>query len=231
VNLFSRDCDRSVLFLRLSRITCLHSSSLIPTDIYTTCFLLLGWRQLDSVQSHMPLQSVWTSALLILATITICCWAHSPALHHRHITPSINCSASAPPVLSYHIHVVYDIFDDGQVAAAGELRELARERFHNDVGPDCDCLGPQPDPDGFNCRYNDGILCFILDHPLNETLRGTFSLFCVISCVLFVCVCFVCSLQGFSSQPPRSHLPSNRQVVLSPAVNGPCLYLYHTSCL
>jgi hypothetical protein len=71
----------------------------------------------------------------------------------------VNCSA-APAVLSYHIHVVYSLTSDQQVAAAIALRASARAALAPYLGPDCDG------------RYDNGRLCMILDHPINETLAG-----------------------------------------------------------
>ncbi len=146
----------------------------LPCTAALTLSMCSGNKRITS-STNTPSHPRGMQVLLMSIALTLC-WAHAPVIHHRGLVPPVNCSASAPPVLSYHVHVVYNIFDDGQVSAAGALRDLARRHFHNDVGPDCDCHGPQPDPDGMNCRYDDGILCFILDHPINETLHGALSL-------------------------------------------------------
>lgn len=79
--------------------------------------------------------------------------------HSTFYSKKVEC-ASAPPVLSYHVHIVYDLYDDTQVQEAMALRESAREVFAPLLGTDCDG------------RYDNGRLCMIDDHEFNTTLAG-----------------------------------------------------------
>lgn len=101
-------------------------------------------------------------AIATLAASIMSALAHSP---FEYSALDVNCSAP-PSILSYHIHIVYSLTDDQQVAAAEELRALAREAFKDYLGPDCSCAS---DPD---CRYDNGRLCLIYDHGANESLSG-----------------------------------------------------------
>lgn len=89
--------------------------------------------------------------------------AHSASMHHA--VTDVNCSAP-PDILSYHVHIVYSVTDDEQIKRASELRDAARSAFAPYLGPDCVCA---TDPD---CRYDNGRLCLIYDHGINETLNG-----------------------------------------------------------
>ena len=55
---------------------------------------------------------------------------------------------------------MYSLTSDVQITAAIRLRDSAREFFRPYLGADCDG------------RYDNGRLCMILDHPINETLVG-----------------------------------------------------------
>lgn len=55
---------------------------------------------------------------------------------------------------------VFSLTSDVQVAAAIALRDRARAAFAPYLGADCDG------------RYDNGRLCLIYDHPINETLAG-----------------------------------------------------------
>ena len=82
--------------------------------------------------------------------------AHSPPL------PPVNCSHN-PAVLSYHMHILYDVLDKSQVAAALSFREDARKQFEGLTGPDAQCA-----LDHDTCRYDQGRLAFIDDHALDN---------------------------------------------------------------
>ena len=82
--------------------------------------------------------------------------AHSPPL------PPVNCSHN-PAVLSYHMHILYDVLDKSQVAAALSFRDDARKQFEGLTGPDAQCA-----LDHDTCRYDQGRLAFIDDHALDN---------------------------------------------------------------
>lgn len=64
--------------------------------------------------------------------------AHAhPTLYPRVGGRDVDC-AHAPAVLSYHIHVVYSLNNDDIVAAAEQLRNIARGQFAQYLGQDCD---------------------------------------------------------------------------------------------
>ena len=97
-----------------------------------------------------------------LATTILAALLAGTALAHPTRYPGrasdVNCTA-APPVLSYHIHIVFTLSDQ-QIASATALRDAARTYFAPYLGADCDG------------RYDNGRLCLIYDHPINETLDG-----------------------------------------------------------
>ena len=69
------------------------------------------------------------AAAALLASVS----AHStkyPALG------DVNCTGP-PAVLSYHIHIVFSLTSDVQIAAAIALRDLARKAFAPYTGDDC----------------------------------------------------------------------------------------------
>jgi len=105
----------------------------------------------------------FTSFLLATAALVALCHAHPQVLPAG--TPAPDCNTAAP-ILSYHVHIVYDCMSSSQVSRAVALQRLARKRFAELTGPDASCAS---DPD---CRYDNGHLAFILDHPLNTTLAG-----------------------------------------------------------
>jgi len=72
---------------------------------------------------------------------------------------SVNCSAPAT-IMSYHIHIVFSIMDDGQIQRAEDLRSQAREYFAPMLGEDCDG------------RYDEGRLCLIYDHNITQPGPG-----------------------------------------------------------
>ena len=78
---------------------------------------------------------------------------------YPHAPADVNCS-NAPPVLSYHMHVVFSLTSDVQVAAAIALRNAARAHFAPYLGADCDG------------RYDNARLCMILDHNITQPLVG-----------------------------------------------------------
>jgi len=92
-------------------------------------------------------------ALLVLVTLASCHPTRYPN------TAYVNCSAP-PEILSFHIHIVYMLTDDGQIERADALRSTARDYFSDLLGPDCDG------------RYDNGVLCLIYDHDINDTLHG-----------------------------------------------------------
>ena len=111
-------------------------------------------------------QRVSTALLVLAAALALCgrpAGAHPQALPKG--VPRPDCDAAAP-ILSYHVHIVYDCMDAKQVADAIALQNLARKRFAGLTGADASCA---TDPD---CRYDNGRLAFILDHELNTTLAG-----------------------------------------------------------
>lgn len=76
-----------------------------------------------------------------------------------HAVGKLSCSLpNPPPVISYHIHVVFDASDPVALDQAIALREAARAQFAPLLGEDCDG------------RYDNGRLCLIYDHRINETL-------------------------------------------------------------
>mmetsp|Transcript_12310 Transcript_12310/g.31235 ORF Transcript_12310/g.31235 Transcript_12310/m.31235 type:complete len:235 (-) Transcript_12310:137-841(-) len=68
-----------------------------------------------------------------------------------------NCTG-IPKILSYHVHIVYDLYSENQVNAALAFREQTRKDWADVLTPDCDG------------RYDYGRVCLIYDHPLNTTL-------------------------------------------------------------
>ncbi|CAF1287283.1 unnamed protein product [Adineta steineri] len=66
-----------------------------------------------------------------------------------------------PPIISYHIHITYTLFNPPVVKEALELRNRTRQRFQDYLAPDC------------TGRYDYGYLCMIDDHDIeNTTLIG-----------------------------------------------------------
>ncbi|CAF1520832.1 unnamed protein product [Adineta steineri] len=66
-----------------------------------------------------------------------------------------------PPIISYHIHITYTLFNPPVVKEALELRNRTRQRFQDYLAPDCPG------------RYDYGYLCMIDDHDIeNTTLIG-----------------------------------------------------------
>ena len=85
----------------------------------------------------------------------------SISLAHRSLTrgpfSSVNCFGP-PEILSYHVHIVFMTTSSDQLKKAIALRDLARQEFKDLLGPDC--------PD----RFDDGRLCLIFDHPIDQVL-------------------------------------------------------------
>eukprot|EP00300_Choanocystis_sp_HF-7_P024822 c26380_g1_i1.p1 GENE.c26380_g1_i1~~c26380_g1_i1.p1 ORF type:complete len:215 (+),score=30.26 c26380_g1_i1:44-688(+) len=84
------------------------------------------------------------------------------SLAHPTLYPDlgqVNCS-EPPAILSYHVHIIYMLTSDGQIARSSALRDKARAHFNDVLGEDCDG------------RYDNGRLCLIFDHKFNETLPG-----------------------------------------------------------
>src|SRR5689334_10247889 len=87
------------------------------------------------------------------------------SLAHPALVPdagTIDC-AGPPPILSYHIHVIYLLTDDAQMQRAAAFRDEARLAFAHLVGEDC-----------YEQRRDLGRLCFMYDHPFNETFGAPF---------------------------------------------------------
>ena len=84
-----------------------------------------------------------------------------------NFTQPIDCSKGTfPPVISYHIHILYDCFAEDQVKQAIALQDQARIALKDITGKDCSCAtNPM-------CRDDHDRFCFIIDHPLNTTLEG-----------------------------------------------------------
>jgi len=94
--------------------------------------------------------------LLCVSLLLVASGAHPT--HYPNAT-TVNCRES-PEILSYHAHIVFDLMVPEHIAKAAALRNEARAAFAEYLGPDC--AG----------RYDEGRLCLIFDHPINETLRG-----------------------------------------------------------
>jgi len=94
------------------------------------------------------------------------------AFAHPSVYPlpkgSVNCS-NFPPAISYHVHIVFMLTNNKQIAAADALRDEAIEHFADITGSDHVCRGTKLDSSG---RYDNGKFCFTYDHPINETLKG-----------------------------------------------------------
>jgi hypothetical protein len=108
-------------------------------------------------------------AMLVLLVCALSATVNSHATHYPK-TRAVNCSGT-PEALSYHVHIVYDLYSVMQTQAALAFREQTRHAFADVLTPDCDG------------RYDYGRLCLIDDHPLNTTLpngpfpSGEWSLF------------------------------------------------------
>jgi len=63
-----------------------------------------------------------------------------------------------PPVISWHIHIVYMLTNPDEITGAMVLRNKTIEHFKDHLGPDC----PH--------RFDNGRLCMIIDHDFNTTL-------------------------------------------------------------
>jgi aromatic ring-cleaving dioxygenase len=92
--------------------------------------------------------------VLLLITYTLC---HSAG----YVLPKFATKLDKqPPAISYHIHVVFNLDVPEALKAAIDLREAAREKFKELLGPDCDG------------RYDNARLCLIFDHDIGEVLKG-----------------------------------------------------------
>ncbi|CAF3705108.1 unnamed protein product [Rotaria socialis] len=83
------------------------------------------------------------------------------ALKRQQSGPIRVLPSPPPPIISYHIHIVYTLFNPSSVKAALALHNLTRQQFQDYLGPDCPG------------RYDYGYLCMINDHDIeNTTLIG-----------------------------------------------------------
>merc|ERR1719272_959070 len=103
---------------------------------------------------------------LFAAGLVSLCSGHAARMP-AHITAPIDCSKGThPPVISYHIHILYDCFAADQVRDARALQAQARVALADITGKDCSCAtNPM-------CRDDHDRLCFIIDHELDTTLEG-----------------------------------------------------------
>jgi len=124
--------------------------------IYTTTLCV--------VEQEMNAKKV-SLALLVVLVVQLCA-GHPTYYPHRAATKKQTRSGSTvlpsppPPIISYHVHVTYTVFNPDVITRAMALRQVAHDAFQPFLGPDCDG------------RYDYGYLCFIIDHDFNTTLIG-----------------------------------------------------------
>jgi hypothetical protein len=67
---------------------------------------------------------------------------------------SVNCS-DHPPVISYHIHIVFMLTNNGQIQRASDLRDQAQKEFSQFFGKESACKGTSQEPSG---RYGNCVV-------------------------------------------------------------------------
>lgn len=87
--------------------------------------------------------------------------AYAAAHSTKYNVSNVDCTGT-PPILSFHTHIVFMLTSDDQLARAEALRDKTRAAFTEMGLLGEDCTG----------RYDNGRLCLIYDHPINETLQG-----------------------------------------------------------
>jgi aromatic ring-cleaving dioxygenase len=100
---------------------------------------------------------------LLLSALLLVVYCHPTYYPHRTISRlKLNGTVPTPPppIISYHVHITYSIFNPDIVQRALALRAKAKETFKDFLHPDC------------SGRYDNGVLCFIDDHNFNTTLEG-----------------------------------------------------------
>lgn len=96
--------------------------------------------------------------MLALSVLLVLAMGH-PTLYPGMKAVPMEERDGVPPVLSWHVHLVYSLYPT-DIEEALAIREEARRAFSPFLGDDCDG------------RYDNGRLCMITDHDLHTTLMG-----------------------------------------------------------
>jgi len=102
--------------------------------------------------------------LVICLAVISAAWAHS-AIYPPQILAKNALKKNNPDILSWHIHVVYNVYDRVAVKSALALRDVSINQFKSYLGADC------------YDRYDFARLCMIIDHNLTDPSDGGFGPF------------------------------------------------------